>query len=94
MRDSHENIFSALQVRDSDEHGIFLAQVDTNPGTGAAGNTFTGLNVSGSGGAGLRANDPSVVDTLLDSAQLFANDGGCVSESDPGQVTVGDVICR
>jgi hypothetical protein len=94
MRDSHDNVFSALQIRGSDEHGIFLAQVDGNAATGATGNTFSEINIGRSGGAGLRANDPSVINTLLASAQLFDNNGGCVSEVVPDQVTHSGVICR
>lgn len=94
MRDARDNLFSALRIRDSGEHGVFLAQVDNNVNTPASGNTFTGLYVVDSELDGFRVNDASVVHTLLDSAQLVGNGGECVFEADPGQVTVGDIICR
>jgi hypothetical protein len=94
MRDSRDNVFSGLQIRDSGEHGVFLAQIPNSPGTAATGNTFNEITIGGSAGAGLRANDATVLNTLLDSAQLFDNDDGCVSEVVPGQVIRGDVICR
>ena len=94
MRDARDNLFSAVQVRDSKEHGVFLAQVDANVNTPASGNTFTGLYVVDSDLDGFRVNDASVRHTLLDSAQLVSNGGECIHEADPGQVTSGDIICR
>ena len=94
MRDSRDNLFYGLQIRNSREHGIFLAQVDSDPTTPASGNTFSGMVVSVSGGAGLRANDASVVNTLVIQSQFIGNSGGCISEVVPGQVQAVGVICR
>jgi hypothetical protein len=50
--------------------------------------------VSGAGGAGLRANDATVVDTLVVGAQFVGNATGCISEAVGGQVQAFGVICR
>lgn len=94
MRHSRDNLFHGIQIRNAKEHGIFLAQVDTDPGTAPSGNTFGGMVISGSGGAGLRANDASVVNTLLVESQFIDNAGGCISEVVPGQVDTVGVVCR
>jgi hypothetical protein len=94
MRDARDNLFRGIQIRNSAQHGIFLAQVPGDPTSPASGNTFTGLVVSSSIQAGLRANDSSVINTLVDAAQFIGNGGGCISEFAPGQVVQGDVICR
>lgn len=92
MRDSRDNVFGGLQIRNSREHGVFLAQVNGDPTTPASGNTFSGMVVSGSGGAGLRANDASVVNVLVVRSQFIGNAGGCISG--PGQVDTVAVVCR
>gem|GEM_PF-3399341 len=46
MRDSRENRFSSLLIRDRHDHGIFLAQVDTDTSTAAVRNLFTGCIIS------------------------------------------------
>ncbi len=94
MRDSRDNVFHGIQIRNSREHGVFLAQVDTDTTTPASGNSFSGLVVSGSGGAGLRANDLSVVDNLVADSQFIGNAGGCISEVAPGLVQAFGTICR
>lgn len=94
MRDSRNNVFHGLQIRDSGQHGVFLAQVDTDATKPAAGNTFTALVVSGSGGAGLRVNDASCVSNVVCVAQLVGNSGGGISEATPDLVQVCGVISR
>jgi hypothetical protein len=94
MRYSRDNSFHSLQIRDMREHGVFLAQVDADPTTAASGNTFSSMVITGSGGAGLRANDPSVVNTLVVESQFIGNAGGCISEAVQGQVQVVGIVCR
>jgi hypothetical protein len=94
MRDSRGNLFDALQIRDSGEHGVFLAQVDGDATKPAAANTFVSLVVAGSNGAAFRANDASCVDNLVVGAQFIANRDGGVSEVVPGMVEVAGVIVR
>lgn len=94
MRDSRDNLFHDIAIRNSVEHGVFLAQVDGDPTKPAAGNTFSGLVVSESGGDGLRANDASVVDTLVVEAQFVGNSGECIAEVFEDQVKKFGIICR
>ena len=94
MRDSRDNMFHGIQIRNAREHGIFLAQELGQPDSAATGNTFSAMVISGSGGAGLRANDSTVVDTLVLGSQFVENTGGCISEAVPGQVEEYGNICR
>jgi hypothetical protein len=94
MRYSRDNVFSDLQIRNTREHGIFLAQVDTDPMTAPSGNTFSGLVVSGSNQAGLWVNDPSVLNTLVVESQFVGNAEECIREAFVGQVQQIAVICR
>lgn len=94
MRDARDNLFEALQIRESGEHGIFLAQVDGEADKPAAGNTFAGLVVESSDGAGVRVNDASCTDNLVVGAQLIANRDGGVSEATPGLLKSAGVIVR
>ena len=94
MRDSLDNLFHGVQIRNSGEQGIFIAQVDLDANRPAAGNTFSGLVVSGSSQAGLRVNDPSCVNNLVVGAQFIGNSGGCISESVPGILVSTGIICR
>lgn len=94
MRDSRDNTFESVRIRHSGEHGVFCAQVDTDAAKPCAGNTFHGLVVSDSKGAGFRINDASCANNLIDAAQLFGNAGGCVSEATSGLAVRGNVVCR
>jgi hypothetical protein len=96
MRDSRDNVFHGLQVRNSGEHGIFLAQVDTDPATAATGNTFSAGVVSGSQGAGIRVNDRSCGNNLAVGLQFVSNRDTCVSEVTPGLLRWDQAtsICR
>lgn len=94
MRDSRDNVFSGLQIRKSGEHGVFLAQVDTDTSKPAAGNSFLGVLVEDSKGAGFRANDASCVNNLIVASQFVSNRDGCIGEAVPGLVQSVGTICR
>jgi Right handed beta helix region len=94
MRDSNDNVFHGLQIRNSGEHGVFLAQVDTDATKPAAGNTFIALTVSHSQGAGIRINDLSCVNNAVVGSQFVGNSGGCISEASPGLALASANICR
>lgn len=100
MRDSSDNLFSDVLVRDSGSFGLFLAEVLNEPAKPASGNTFTGMVVAGSGqdltrgGYGMNVANDSCVDNLLDGVQFVDNRAGGLLESSPGLVQVGDVITR
>ncbi|OZY85509.1 hypothetical protein CBP51_00190 [Cellvibrio mixtus] len=94
MRDSLDNSFTNLHISDSVQHGIFLAQVNHDPSTAATGNTFTGVVISRSGGAGMIANDASCVNNMMVAAQFIDNRQGCISEAASGLVENVGAICR
>lgn len=94
MRDSLNNTFTNLHISDSGQHGIFLAQVNDDPATAATGNSFTGLMVTRSGGAGIIANDASCVNNLVVSAQFIENRQACISEAASGLMESVGTICR
>jgi len=94
MRDSRDNLFQGIQIRNSGEQGVFLAQVDTDPTKPASGNTFSEIIISGSVAAGLRVNDASCVNNSVVASQFVANQGGCISEETPGLVQALGNICR
>lgn len=94
MRDARDNSFTNLQIRDSVEHGIFLAQVQGDNATPASGNSFSACVISNSGGAALRVNDATCVDNVLVGSQLANNTGGGVSEVVGGLVTVSATLTR
>jgi hypothetical protein len=94
MRDSRDNLFHGLHIQNSGEQGLFLAQVDLDASKPASGNTFDGMVVSGSAGAGLRVNNPSCVNNLVVASQFISNGAECISEASPGLVSTSGVICR
>jgi parallel beta-helix repeat protein len=93
MRDSRDNLFSDIQIRNSGEKGLFLAQVGTDVTTPAMGNTFHGLVVSNSVQEGMRVNDASCVNNLVVAAQFIDNQS-CISEQMSGLVEQVGIICR
>ena len=94
MRDSLDNSFTNLHIRDSVQHGIFLAQVNTDPNTAATGNTFTSVVIARSGGVGFLANDASCINNMMVGAQLIENKNGCIGEATSGLVENVGSICR
>jgi Right handed beta helix region len=100
MRDSVDNLFQGLQIRDSGSFGMFLAQVESDATKPAAGNTFVGLVISRSGrneskgGAPIRVNDASCVDNLVAGAQFVANRDPGISQPFPGLVHEFGTIVR
>lgn len=100
MRDSSDNTFTGVRIRDSGSFGIFLAQVDADTSTPAAANTFSGLVVTRSGrdtergGHGMRVNDESCVDNVVVASRFIDNRDGAISEARPGLVRESGTIER
>jgi hypothetical protein len=94
MRDSLDNSFTNLHIRDSRQHGIFLAQVDDDDSKAATGNTFTSVVISRSGGVGFMANDKSCINNMMVAVQFIDNKNGCIGEAAPGLVEYVGAICR
>lgn len=94
MRDSRENLFTSIQIRNSGEQGVFLAQVDTDQTKPAIGNSFIGLSVTGSVGSGFRVNDASCVNNLVCGGQFFNNAGGAISQAIPSLIRNCENVVR
>jgi hypothetical protein len=94
MRDSRYNLFRGIQVRQSRNFGVFMAQADQQTDSGwqlaahteCTNNNFTELRVSKCGGAAFRVNDSSCVENLIFGAQFHDNPQGGISQVAPDLV--------
>ncbi|MBK9313009.1 MAG: right-handed parallel beta-helix repeat-containing protein [Acidobacteria bacterium] len=86
MRDSRDNIFTNLTIRNSAQHGVFLAQVDSDTTKPSLGNSFTGLVVANSVQNGFRVNDQSCLHNSLCGAQFVNNGGAAIAEAAPNLI--------
>jgi len=94
MRDSRDNVFQGLAIRGTPLDGVYLRPHTFNDApTAPSGNTFTGLVIADSAGAGLSADDPSVLHTVVVGGQFIGNAGGCIVEVGDNVLDVG-TICR
>ena len=93
MRHTHDNLFTGLTIRRSQEHGIFVAQAAVKntagewiptPGTECTGNVFSGLMITDSVGAGFLLNNDTCVNNLILGARFAHNGLGGLCESKPG----------
>jgi hypothetical protein len=81
MRDSRDNVFSGLTIRQNRRHGIFMAQAGAStktgwqlcPGTECTGNRFGDLQISDCGRKPFLVNDASCTNNLF--SILSANAG-------------------
>jgi hypothetical protein len=87
MRDSRQNIFSAIHIRDSGSYGIFIAENPDRPDGGPAScNMFTGVQVTRSGRnpikgrSGMRLQDASSTKNLVFGARFVDNPDGAISD--------------
>lgn len=93
MRDSRDNVFHGVTIRDSREHGVFMSQTALKnaagewiptPNTECSGNVFTGLLITGSVGAGFLINDDNCVNNVIQGARFARNNLGGLCQSKPG----------
>jgi hypothetical protein len=83
MRDAVGNMFHGIRVKNSREHGVFLAEGPTGAVTG---NTFSDLVVRDIANPvmnGFRVNNTSCVKNILDAAQFSNNAGVDIVEIAP-----------
>ena len=101
MRHTHECVFTGLVIRNSKEHGVFMAQTAEKdpdgawifkPGTACTGNVFTGLHVSDSGGAGFLLNNDTCVNNLIQGGRFVRNGLGGFCESKPGLIKTSAIV--
>jgi len=65
MRDSNGNVFDTLQILNSTQVGIYLAQVDLDASTPATANVFSGVVIENSGGPAMQVANASCVNNVL-----------------------------
>jgi len=92
MRDSNGNVFDTLQILNSTQVGIYLAQVDLDASTPATANVFSGVVIENSGGPAMQVANASCVNNVLSGAVLIGN-ASCVSQPIPGLVRTSSVVC-
>jgi hypothetical protein len=92
MRDSTGNVFDTMEILNSAQVGIFLAQVDLDASTPATANVFSGVVIENSGGPAMQVANPSCVNNVLSGAVLIGN-ASCVSQPIPGLVRTSSVVC-
>lgn len=83
MRDSCNNSFQGVVIRDNGKEGVFVDQADGKADTAAKRNSFIGMHISGSGRHAFRINHQNCRDNLIDGSQFTGEHGG-LSEATPG----------
>lgn len=94
MRDSRDNLFRDLIIRNSAQHGVFLAQVENDETKPSLGNSFTGLVVANSKLDGFRVNDPSCTHNSLCGAQFTGNNGSSIHQPVPNLIVACGNVSR
>jgi hypothetical protein len=93
MRDSRQNVFSAIHIRDSVSHGAFIAENPDLPDGGPTScNMFTGMQVARSGGFGIRIQDASSTKNLIFGVQFVNNAAGNISSDPPGLFETSPIV--
>jgi hypothetical protein len=88
MRQSRDNIFDRVTIKQSHHHGIFMAEAGVStaggwrflPGTECTGNTFKKLVIAHCGGSGFRINDPGCTNNILIGGEFQDNAQGGLSQ--------------
>ncbi|HEY1719163.1 MAG TPA: right-handed parallel beta-helix repeat-containing protein [Verrucomicrobiae bacterium] len=96
MRDSCDNQFHNISVRDSHDYGVFMAQaVERTAGgwqptsqTRCTNNSFTGFMADKCGSAAFRINDTACTNNVLVGAQFIGDTHGELSLVQPNLLTV------
>jgi hypothetical protein len=96
MRDSRNNLYSHIVVRDCHKFGVFMAQSEEATSTGwqplahtaCTGNKFVSLRISRCQGAAFRVNDASCGGNQISDAQFQDNSSGGLSQAAPNLVKV------
>lgn len=96
MRQSRENQFLNVAIRDSRHHGVFMAHSEQQtsaglrpaPKTECAYNAFTNLVAMNCGGAAFRVNNTTCTNNIIIRAKFAGNGKGGLSQAQPDLVTV------
>jgi hypothetical protein len=93
MRKATSNTFGALQISNSGQHGIFLAQQGSDATTPATNNVFSDAVIDGSIQYGVYVANASCVNNMLVGSQVLANAMGCYGGV-PSLLQTFGVICQ
>lgn len=96
MRASHENKFFGVSIRNSRNHGVFMADTEdftggavrTAPMTECTQNAFTNLAAFNCGGAAFRVNNSTCTNNIIISPKFNANGQGNLSLALPNLLVV------
>ena len=100
MRESRDNVFQALTIRQSRNHGVFMAQsvIQTregwrlSPHTECTNNNFSDLLISECRGKAFLVHNASCTNNLISDAQFLGNAQGGLAQADAGLVTVQGLL--
>jgi hypothetical protein len=96
MRSSYDNQFLNVAIRNSRDHGVFMAHAEMETATGWAAapnteckyNAFTNLIATNCGGAAFRINDATCTNNSITRAKFKGNLKGGLSLAQPDLVTL------
>ncbi|MEI6194352.1 MAG: right-handed parallel beta-helix repeat-containing protein [Verrucomicrobiota bacterium] len=96
MRASRNNQFCNVSIRNSHQHGVFMAHAETQtahgwgpaPKTECTKNSFTNLSAVNCGGAAFRVNNNSCTNNVIVRATFNGNRKGGLSQAQPNLVTL------
>jgi parallel beta-helix repeat protein len=87
MRASRDNRFYNVSIRNSRDHGVFMAHAEA-PRTECVDNAFTNLIAANCGGAAFRVNNTTCTNNIIIRAKFTGNGQGGLSQARPDLVTV------
>jgi parallel beta-helix repeat protein len=87
MRASRNNRFYDISIRNSRDHGVFMAHAGV-PKTECVDNAFTNLVAANCGGAAFRVNNTTCTNNIIIRPQFEGNGQGGLSLAQPNLVTV------
>ena len=96
MRQSRDNVFEGVTIKQSHHHGVFMAQTVVctaagsrlSPGSECTGNTFSKLVISHCGGKAFLVNDAGCDHNTICDGEFSDNTQGGLSQAAANLVTV------
>ncbi len=73
MRDSCGNLFRRLSIRGNGMQGVFIAEVEKQPGTACTGNRFEDTSITANLAQGIRINDASCTGNSFTASRIERN---------------------
>lgn len=92
MRDSVENRFENLIIRDNGEQGIFVAETREIAGSSCRKNIFDRVTVTGNGTQGIRINDASCIGNRISNSKVSGNKLEDISLAAEGLLIGADAV--